>query len=55
MNTLTRDWKDGLLSKYIRELSNLVDQKPKWIVLDGDIDSKWIESLNSVMVGYALV
>ena len=45
----TREWKDGLLSKVMRDLGEIPDTKPKWIVLDGDLDANWIESMNSVM------
>ena len=45
----TRDWKDGLLSTIMRDLSQIPDEKPKWILLDGDLDANWIESMNSVM------
>jgi dynein heavy chain len=41
----TRDWKDGLLSKTMRSLGQLTDTNPKWIVLDGDLDANWIESM----------
>ena len=49
INPATREWKDGLLSTIMRDLSNLTSDSPKWIVLDGDIDPMWIESLNTVM------
>jgi dynein heavy chain len=45
----TREWKDGLLSKIMRSLGNEPNTNPKWIVLDGDLDANWIESMNSVM------
>ncbi len=45
----TREWKDGLLSKTMRQLGQIEDTKPKWILLDGDLDANWIESMNSVM------
>ena len=45
----TREWRDGLLSNIMRDLSSIPDTKPKWIMLDGDLDANWIESMNSVM------
>ncbi|XP_027547622.1 dynein heavy chain 9, axonemal [Neopelma chrysocephalum] len=49
INPATREWKDGLFSSIMRELANLTHDGPKWMVLDGDIDPMWIESLNTVM------
>ncbi|VEN40996.1 unnamed protein product, partial [Callosobruchus maculatus] len=49
INPATREWKDGLLSVLMRDQANLQGDNPKWIVLDGDIDPMWIESLNTVM------
>ncbi|XP_048057086.1 dynein axonemal heavy chain 9 [Megalobrama amblycephala] len=49
INPATREWKDGLFSNIMRELANINHAGPKWIVLDGDIDPMWIESLNTVM------
>ncbi|KAL4648151.1 dynein heavy chain 9, axonemal-like [Arapaima gigas] len=49
INPSTREWKDGLFSNIMRELANISHDGPKWIVLDGDIDPMWIESLNTVM------
>ena len=39
----------GLFSCIMRDLANMPTDAPKWIVLDGDIDPMWIESLNTVM------
>ncbi|XP_014280457.2 dynein beta chain, ciliary [Halyomorpha halys] len=49
INPATREWKDGLFSNIMREQANISGEQPKWIVLDGDIDPMWIESLNTVM------
>ena len=54
--TLAKDWKDGVLSiimrgmsKNYKELGYHEYQTNKWVVLDGDIDAVWIESMNTVM------
>ena len=39
----------GLFSVIMRDMANMTIDGPKWIVLDGDIDPMWIESLNTVM------
>lgn len=49
VNMQTREWKDGILSKTMRDLGLIPDTFPKWIMLDGDLDANWIESMNSVM------
>ncbi|RLU17527.1 hypothetical protein DMN91_009762 [Ooceraea biroi] len=49
INPATREWKDGLFSMIMREQASMAGDGPKWIVLDGDIDPMWIESLNTVM------
>ena len=49
VNMSTREWKDGMMSYYMRELATIKDEDPKWIILDGDLDANWIESMNSTM------
>ena len=45
----TMEWADGVLSTIFRMCAT--DEKPveKWIVLDGPVDTLWIESMNTVM------
>lgn len=45
----TREWKDGLLSSVMRDLGRIPNDHMKWMILDGDLDANWIESMNSVM------
>ena len=52
--TLAKDWKDGCLSIIMRNMCKewapyTAAQSQKWVVLDGDIDAEWIESMNTVM------
>jgi dynein heavy chain len=54
MNPKTKEWKDGVLSTIMRDMNKnngvyKPHHKNKWIILDGDVDPEWIESLNTVM------
>jgi dynein heavy chain len=54
MNPKTREWKDGILSVMMRDMVKnngmfKEQHKGKWVILDGDVDPEWIESLNTVM------
>ena len=46
----TREWREGLMSTTFRDMANNKTNRHQWIVLDGDIDAEWVESLNTVMV-----
>jgi dynein heavy chain len=54
VNPKTKDWKDGCLSVIMRNMNKCnppfkESQKQKWLVLDGDVDPEWIETMNTVM------
>jgi len=48
-NLATREWSDGVLSSVMRIAC--ADEKPeqKWLILDGPVDTLWIESMNTVL------
>jgi len=50
----TKEWKDGLIAVIFRNMSKEMNGYKsshihKWVILDGDIDATWIESMNTVM------
>ena len=54
MNPKTKEWKDGVISTMMRDMAKSNGPyKPshyiKGVVLDGDIDPEWIETMNTVM------
>ena len=49
LNIATQEWRDGLVSKLLREAANEVEKDRNWIIFDGPIDDTWIENLNSVL------
>jgi dynein heavy chain len=53
LDSETRNWTDGLLSKIFKEANTPrdADSKPetRWILYDGDVDAVWVENMNSVM------
>lgn len=50
LDTVTRDWTDGLLSNIFRELNKPTEKvERRYIMFDGDVDALWIENMNSVM------
>ena len=45
----TREWTNGVLTVAALEAVDEPGDVNTWIVLDGDIDPEWVESLNSVL------
>ncbi|CAG5096515.1 Similar to DNAH9: Dynein heavy chain 9, partial [Cotesia congregata] len=53
LNPLNREWTDGIFSNIFRKFNqslnfSLLNEK-RFIIFDGDVDSIWIENMNSVM------
>merc|ERR1719199_1341002 len=52
--TKTKEWRDGAIAVIMRNMSKEINgfksqHLHKWVILDGDIDAEWIESMNTVM------
>jgi dynein heavy chain len=52
--TKTKEWRDGAIAVVMRNMSKEMngytsEHQHKWVILDGDIDAEWIESMNTVM------
>ena len=54
VNMQTREWKDGILSKTMRDLGAVPDTHPKWILLDGDLDANWSGAAMIFREAYAI-
>ncbi len=43
------EWHDGILANIVREACKDESSARHWIILDGPVDTYWVESMNSVL------
>ncbi|KAJ9437970.1 Dynein-1-beta heavy chain [Diplonema papillatum] len=48
-NLASREWKDGIASSIMKTICAQDTLERKWMLFDGPVDTKWIESMNTVL------
>lgn len=48
LDLVTNEWRDGIFSSLWRECSR-VTKKHTWMIMDGPVETTWMENLNSVL------
>ncbi|KAM3623278.1 uncharacterized protein V6R79_009492 [Siganus canaliculatus] len=49
VNTLTKEWRDGLIPLSIRHAVSDSSGSHKWVICDGPVDTLWIENMNTML------
>jgi len=49
LDRISQEWTEGILAKIFRDCASDKLGTRKWIVLDGPVDTVWVESMNTVL------
>lgn len=45
----SKEWKDGILAINFKAMNSLSDDRKKWLIFDGTVDSIWMNNIHSLL------